>query len=389
MPETTLTTEKYYLPTHTNGVRLICAYNKYTRGGGEGKGKGRIILVLGHGGGFSKEHYEPFLHDIFALEASYCQREPDSRSLKGPKYLIREAWALDAPNHGESGVMNEHELVRNPGVADIWDNASAFTTLLSSGLFGPLDKGYHQVIVCGHSAGSVAAVLSTQYFNPPASLPFNSLILIDPAMWSRSLGEKGFKSPMYQAYANSVLTRRDVWRSKEEAREWMRKREPGRGWDERVFDTFIEHGLRPLPTAHYPHLTSGVTLTTHRSDENMAFSGRLYSLDAADRLSQICRFRRVHLVYGGKADMFSREVQDSLNSPNEGRIFASITRLSKRVGHLASLFLVVQEAPLELAQAMFDILLKEVEFGDDLGAGIPVVGTNAGHATKEAPSSKL
>lgn len=67
-----------------------------------------------------------------------------------------------------------------------------------------------------------------------------------------------------------------------------------------------KYGLRPLPTASYPQ-TSGndgaVTLTTHRLEEFYAFTGKMFTYDATDRLNQICRHVPVHLVYGGRNDM--------------------------------------------------------------------------------------
>ena len=38
----------------------------------------------------------------------------------------------------------------------IWDYAEAFATLVRSGLLGKLDPKVHQVVLCGHSAGSIA-----------------------------------------------------------------------------------------------------------------------------------------------------------------------------------------------------------------------------------------
>lgn len=73
--------------------------------------------------------------------------------------------------------MNEDVLVRHPGVLSelyfclnlpflqliiylcpkaIWDYAEAFATLFRSGLLGRLDPKLHQVVLCGHSAGSIA-----------------------------------------------------------------------------------------------------------------------------------------------------------------------------------------------------------------------------------------
>jgi len=66
-----------------------------------------------------------------------------------------------------------------------------------------------------------------------------------------------------------------------------------------------KHGLRALPTAHYPDKTSGVTLKTYRLAEFIPFtrSGIRFSYDALNRLNQICEHRPVHLIYGARNDI--------------------------------------------------------------------------------------
>lgn len=51
-------------------------------------------LILVHGTGFHKEVWEPVIERIFAENAK-------------PKGLpIRDAWAIDAPNHGDAAALN-------------------------------------------------------------------------------------------------------------------------------------------------------------------------------------------------------------------------------------------------------------------------------------------
>src|ERR1700761_2849858 len=57
-----------------------------------------FTLILTHGTGYHKEHLEPSLERIFELaELS--------------EWPIREAWSIDAPNHGDAAVLNEEELL--------------------------------------------------------------------------------------------------------------------------------------------------------------------------------------------------------------------------------------------------------------------------------------
>lgn len=53
-----------------------------------------FTLILAHGTGFHKEVWEPIIERIFA------------ESAKPNGLPIRDAWAIDAPNHGDAAVLN-------------------------------------------------------------------------------------------------------------------------------------------------------------------------------------------------------------------------------------------------------------------------------------------
>jgi pimeloyl-ACP methyl ester carboxylesterase len=53
-----------------------------------------FTLVLTHGTGFHKELWEPIIERIFTSN-------PESDGLR-----IRDAWAIDAPNHGDAAILN-------------------------------------------------------------------------------------------------------------------------------------------------------------------------------------------------------------------------------------------------------------------------------------------
>ncbi|KAF4615960.1 hypothetical protein D9613_011251 [Agrocybe pediades] len=334
-----LNVEKYAISTQTNGIPLICPMKRYTDTLRmvEDRHAPGVILLLGHGAGFFKETWEPTIEDIFALDKK--------------RKRVREVWALDCQNHGEACVLNEDILVRTPEVLTIWDYAEAFASLYKSGLFGPLNPELHKVVLCGHSAGSVAVTLSTSYFNPPFRIPYSSLILVDPPIWGREKEDQD--SEVYKMVAAMTPVRKDVWKSNEEAAKWLGSRMPWGSWDKRILEKYTKYGIRTLPTAFYPDRNEGVTLTTHRSCENIAFTGKRFAYDALNRLNQICEHVPVHLIYGENNDMFERDVQDSLINPQERRTFASIVRIED-AGHL-----VVQEAPTKVAGAIYEILLAE------------------------------
>lgn len=57
-----------------------------------------LTLIFAHATGYHKEHFEPTLEHLFAL-------------LRGSgKAKIRDAWCIDAPNHGEAAKLNEKTL---------------------------------------------------------------------------------------------------------------------------------------------------------------------------------------------------------------------------------------------------------------------------------------
>lgn len=60
-----------------------------------------LTLIFLHSTSFHKETWEPVMEQVFKLA-----------SQNGGPVKIREAWALDCPNHGESGQLNEIALQR-------------------------------------------------------------------------------------------------------------------------------------------------------------------------------------------------------------------------------------------------------------------------------------
>lgn len=63
-----------------------------------------LTFVVAHGTGFHKEQHRPMLDDLFELLVE----------AKG-KIKVRDVWVVDAPNHGDSAVLNE-KLLRPDGV---------------------------------------------------------------------------------------------------------------------------------------------------------------------------------------------------------------------------------------------------------------------------------
>jgi pimeloyl-ACP methyl ester carboxylesterase len=79
---------------------------------------------------------------------------------------------------------------------------------------------------------------------------FETLILFDPVI-QRMVSIIGNVSP-----ALSSALRRDRWPSREEAAKAMQRNPFYKAWDNRVFERWINHGLRDLPTMLYPESSS-------------------------------------------------------------------------------------------------------------------------------------
>ena len=58
-----------------------------------------ITLIFAHGTGFHKEQWEPTMDDLYALL-------DDNKGTVN----VREMWSIDAPNHGDSAILNEETL---------------------------------------------------------------------------------------------------------------------------------------------------------------------------------------------------------------------------------------------------------------------------------------
>lgn len=82
---------------------------------------------------------------------------------------------------------------------------------------------------------------------PPDALPFSSLILIDPGIFSPDSIAKVKKTdgPLLQILEYTAKLKRDRWDSRQAARTWMAKRLPWNHWDPKVLDLFIVRA--PLP----------------------------------------------------------------------------------------------------------------------------------------------
>ena len=82
---------------------------------------------------------------------------------------------------------------------------------------------------------------------PLDRLPLSSLVMVEPPMMTPEIVKHGLETgslPMIRAI-EFAKTRRDIWSSREEAREWFAKQSPWKRWDKFAFDLFMVRWVIP------------------------------------------------------------------------------------------------------------------------------------------------
>lgn len=65
-----------------------------------------LTLVLTHGTGYHKEHWEPTIEHLFEHLASSSTNSSRARV----PVRIHDVWSIDCQNHGDAAVLNEEEF---------------------------------------------------------------------------------------------------------------------------------------------------------------------------------------------------------------------------------------------------------------------------------------
>ena len=218
---------------------LQLAVKQYIPKNNSRPGPNDVTLIGAHANAFPKEIYEPFWDDVYE-----CLEK------QGRK--IRSVWIADQYNQGQSGVVNEKLLGNDPGW---WDHGRDLLSLINQFQ----DDISHPIIGIGHSMGGLhLAHLSLMH---PRLL--DALVLIDPVIQ--------IPNPS-RVYALASTYRRDLWPSRADAAASFANSKFYQKWDPRVLQSWIDYGLRELPTEQYTdeQTSNGavpVTLTTTKAQE--------------------------------------------------------------------------------------------------------------------------
>ncbi|KAF2401534.1 alpha/beta-hydrolase [Trichodelitschia bisporula] len=224
---------------------LHLAIKQYTPLDNPSPQAGDVTIIGTHANAFPKELYEPLWDELL-------------RRSKAAGFRIRSIWIADVAFQGASGVLNESKLGNDPSWYDHPRDLLHMVNHFRASMPRP-------IIGIGHSMGGNNLV-NLSLMHPRL---FETLILIDPVI-ARLTSRKGNISP---ASASSV--RRDRWPSRKVAAEAFLRSKFYQSWDKRVFDLWVKHGLRDLPTKVYPDPAAGyepeVTLATTKHQEVFTF----------------------------------------------------------------------------------------------------------------------
>ncbi|KAF8189453.1 Alpha/beta hydrolase fold-1 [Mycena galopus ATCC 62051] len=278
-----------------------------------------LVLLFAHCIGGHKEQWEPTIQRIFALRHSQ----------------VREAWAFDWQTHGESAILNRQLLETSPTAFE-WSDAIAMF------VDSPRMHG-KRIVAIGHSAGAGTLVLTTRD-KALSAIPYVSLILIEPTVIPRELfyQEIDDRVSTMEFVVGATTTRRERWRSREDAYSWLSKRVPWESWDPRVLRKLSEHGLQETADG-------GVKIKCDRRLEALSYTDVEPHFTAAKELGRISRTVPVHFIWGSGSPLVPQFVQDALSNGMDGRLARSVTKVD--AGHM-----VVQEQPDGLADAICVVL---------------------------------
>ncbi|KAI0768240.1 Alpha/beta hydrolase fold-1 [Trametes elegans] len=303
-----------------------------------------VSLVFAHSTGTHKEHWEPTLGHLFA------------HLRESGKAKIRDAWCIDAPNHGEAAILNEKELLWGYNQVFPWEEVARSVHLFLAGLGKGVDVDFssRKLVGIGHSMGATVIILS-QTYQPP--LPYVSVILVDPMLIPPTA------SPVRNMLLEGAEKRRDIWPSREAAYAQFSSRPTWKAWDPRLLKIYVRYGLRELPTAEYPDKTEGVTLTCTKAQEAACFRDGLSRTKAYRYLPHLAAAIPVHFVWAGIPDM-TDQVKDTVMAEGAGGRHASDQRVAN------STHSIPQMQPRELADALWNALCmpRRPEIGSQLSS---------------------
>ncbi|KAI0092904.1 Alpha/beta hydrolase fold-1 [Irpex rosettiformis] len=285
-----------------------------------------LTLIVLHSTSFHKEALEPMLADVFLFTAS--------------KTDIREAWIIECPNHGESGVQNQDvlkmpEYVRYFSCERYAEAARRF--LLADIEGGPRARVQTDKIVgIGHSLGGCAIVCLANELSI-----FTSLVLLDPFLLPIPEGQI---LSIRKKSLERAKKKKSSWPSMEAVKAYLERRR----WNEQVKELFAAYGVHKSEDQ-----TSGsqYTLSCTQEQEVTMYSDEDGAIKPMQYLNKLCSQFPVHIAFGEEANVVPKGAREALVNVS-GRQFASIGRI-EGAGHL-----IPQESPRGAARFIVNALCQ-------------------------------
>ncbi|KAJ7214392.1 Alpha/beta hydrolase fold-1 [Mycena pura] len=282
-----------------------------------------LTLLFAHCVGGHKEQWEPTIERIFELRHSQ----------------VFEAWTFDWQTHGDSAILNQEVLKTSPSRVYGVCTAAEWSEAIAAFARSPRMQGRHIVLIA-HSAGAGAMVLATKNH----SISYTAMILVEPTIISPELFYRQVDERVatMEFAVTLTLTRRERWKSRQDAYAWLARRLPWDSWDPRALRKFTDHGLADVPDGT-------VMIKTDRRHEALSYTDTESHFAAAAELGKISKMIPVHFIWGTENPLVPHFVQEALADGTDGRKAASVTRV--KGGHL-----LVQEEPDRLSDAICAIL---------------------------------
>ncbi|KAI0341070.1 alpha/beta-hydrolase [Trametopsis cervina] len=302
---------------------------RYTYTGNHAQ-EGLTILAC-HGLGQHKEQWEPFLEDLFALQAQQPSR-----------LRIREVWAFDWQNHGESYVLNKDLIKDDVNAAPLVLWGAALAAFIRSGRVGN-----HGIVALGYSAGCVGLLLASKYLAP--AQPFQGMILIDPAMMDADTWHTNRQKlqATFDFAKRGAISRRDSWLTRAEAAKYLKDKFPYNMWNERVLQRYVEHALYETTNSsgklHVQRKCPGIQEASFRANLTHTWA----AMEQADVLQHVLP---IHLVLGTGDGVMPEVIRECVADQAKGRRYTSVSYVHD-VGHM-----IIQSDPKALAVMLFSLL---------------------------------
>ncbi|KAG1789198.1 Alpha/Beta hydrolase protein [Suillus plorans] len=300
-----------------------------------------ITLFLVHGAGFPKEIWETTL--CYLLTA--CG-------------VIDEIWSWEFVQHGDSALLNKHNL---SGTFDWTDNARDIANFLINYMPEEVEtslpiqlhrlpasigesrqkSGFSSrtLVVVGHSFGGCSVTLTALHF----PTLFSSMILLDAMI--DTFQKYTWEHTQY--LVGATLLRRDQWPTREDALRSFKSSPMFSAWHPDVLRLYVDFGL-------YEDDSGGVRLNTSPVHEALILANPRVSLETWELMETLDEKIELLWILPGKPSQDVSMLVEDRKQRAWRRPANSSNIIFKSSSHL-----IPQEAPEELAQVIANFLNRK------------------------------